>query len=84
MEAESINVFADLGLPHPERELHKARLTLEIYRIINNRGLTQEQIRHILGIEQFEVSVLMRNRAGRFSVDRLIEFLTALRQRVET
>ena len=35
------NVFADLGLPHPEQELLKARLTLQIYRLIKERGLTQ-------------------------------------------
>ena len=31
------NVFADLGLPHPERALLKARLTLQIYRDISGR-----------------------------------------------
>ena len=35
------NVFADLGLPNPEQELLKARLTLQIYKIIKARGLTQ-------------------------------------------
>ena len=33
-EKSSGNVFADLGLPHPEQELLKARLTLQIYRDI--------------------------------------------------
>ena len=31
------NVFADLGLPNPEQELMKSRLTLQIYRIIRDR-----------------------------------------------
>jgi hypothetical protein len=35
------NVFADLGFPHPERERLKARLRLQIYRLIKDRGLTQ-------------------------------------------
>ena len=34
------NIFADLGLPHPEQELLKARLTLQIHRIIKARHLT--------------------------------------------
>jgi hypothetical protein len=34
------NVFADLGLPNPEQELLKARLTLQIYKIVKGRGLT--------------------------------------------
>jgi len=77
-EASSGNVFADLGLPNPERELLKARLTLRIYRIIKERGLTQAQAGKILGIKQPHVSTLMRNRSGNFSVGRLIDFLTAL------
>src|SRR5947209_18030367 len=77
------NVFADLGLPNPERELLKARLTLQIYRIIKERGLTQAQAGEVLGIKQPHVSALMRNSAGNFSVGRLIEFITALGQDVE-
>jgi predicted XRE-type DNA-binding protein len=77
------NVFADLGLPHAEQELMKARLTLQIYRIIQARGLTQTEAGKILGIPQPQVSALVRNRAGNFSVGRLIDFLTALGQDVK-
>jgi predicted XRE-type DNA-binding protein len=83
VEASTGNVFADLGLPNPEQELLKARLTLQIYKIIKERGMTQAQAGEILGIKQPHVSTLMRNRAGSFSVGRLIEFLTALGQDVE-
>ena len=79
----SRNVFADLGLPNPEQELLKARLTLQIYKIVKIRGLTQAQAGAILGIKQPHVSALMRNRAGNFSVGRLMEFLIALGQDVE-
>ena|ERR1700680_3437639 len=77
------NVFADLGLPNADQELMKARLTLQIYRLIKNRDLTQTEAGKILGIPQPHVSALMRNRAGNFSVGRLIDFLTALGQDVE-
>jgi predicted XRE-type DNA-binding protein len=77
------NVFADLGLPYPEQELLKARLTLQIYRLIKGRGLKQADAGKILGIKQPHVSALMRNRSGAFSVERLMEFLTALGQDVE-
>jgi len=77
------NVFADLGLPNPEQELLKAQLTLQIYTILKNSGMTQVEIAKILGVQQPQVSLLMRNRAGNFSVGRLMEFLTALRQDVE-
>jgi predicted XRE-type DNA-binding protein len=82
-ESSSGNVFADLGLPHPERELLKATLTLQIYQLIRQRGLTQTEAGKILGIKQPHVSALMRNRAGSFSVERLMDFLTALGQDVE-
>jgi predicted XRE-type DNA-binding protein len=77
------NVFADLGLPNPEQQLLKSRLTLEIYKIIETRGLTQARLSDVLGIKQPHVSTLMRNRAGNFSVGRLIAFLTALGEDVQ-
>jgi predicted XRE-type DNA-binding protein len=79
----SANVFADLGLPNADQELMKARLTLQIYRIIKDRGITQTEAGKILGIPQPHVSALARNRSGNFSVGRLIDFLTALGQDVE-
>src|ERR1700733_10459475 len=77
------NVFADLGLPNAEQDLLKAQLALQIYRIIKERGLTQTQAAKALGIKQPHVSLLMRNRAGSFSVGRLLDFLAALGQDVE-
>ncbi len=79
----SENVFADLGLPNPEQELLKAQLTLQIYIILKGSGMTQVALAKILGVQQPQVSLLMRNRAGNFSVGRLMEFLTALRQDIE-
>ena len=83
VEKSSGNVFADLGFPHPEQELLKAKLTLQIYRLIKSRDLTQAEAGKILGIKQPHVSALMRNRSGTFSVERLMDFLTALGQDVE-
>lgn len=83
VERSSDNVFADLGLPHPEQELLKAQLTLQIYKLVKQRGITQAEAGKLLGIKQPHVSLLMRNRAGSFSVERLMDFLTALGQDVE-
>ena len=77
------NVFADLGFRHPEQELLKARLVLQIYRVIRERGLTQVEAGQILGVRQPHVSALMRGQSGLFSMERLIRFLTALGQDVE-
>jgi predicted XRE-type DNA-binding protein len=61
----------------------KARLTLEIYRLIKKRDLTQAEAGFLLGIKQPHVSSLMRGQSGAFSVERLMDFLTALGQDVE-
>jgi predicted XRE-type DNA-binding protein len=82
-EEGSGNVFSDLDLPHAEQELLKGRLTVQIYKLIKARGLTQAKAGEILGIKQPHVSALMCNRAGMFSVERLMEFLTDLGQDVE-
>jgi len=41
------------------------------------------QAGEILGIKQPQVSLLLRNRSGTFSVERLMDFLTALGHDVE-
>ena len=61
----------------------KARLMLQIYRLINDRRITQAEAGEILGIEQPHVSGLMRGQSGNLSVERLMDFLTALGQDVE-
>ncbi|HSR14048.1 MAG TPA: helix-turn-helix transcriptional regulator, partial [Thermodesulfobacteriota bacterium] len=77
------NIFADLEFANPEREELKGRLTLQIYRLIKARGLTQVQAGEILGIKQPHVSSLMRGRSGAFSMERLMDFLAALGQDVQ-
>ena len=63
--------------------LFRSELTLQIFRIIRGRGMTQSEAAKVLGIKKPHVSLLMRNRAGSFSVGRLMEFLTALGHDVE-
>ena len=77
------NVFADLGFPSADREQLKAKLMLEIYRTIKDRGLTQTQAGEILGIQQPHVSALMNGRSGNYSLGRLFEFLNALGHDIE-
>ncbi len=85
IERGSGNVFADLGFPDPQLERFKATLMLQIYRIITRRKLTQAQAGKVLGImsRQPSVSRLMRGSSGSHSVERLMEFLTALGHDVE-
>lgn len=82
-EVSSGNVFADLGLPHPEELQAKADLVFEISRTIEERGLTQAQAAAILGIDQPKVSSLVRGRLAGFSMERLYRYLNALGKDVE-
>jgi predicted XRE-type DNA-binding protein len=82
-EKSSGNVFTDLGLPNSEQELLKAKLTVQIYKLIKERELTQSKAAELLGTTQAQVSALMRCRPVSVSVGRLMEFLTILGQDVE-
>jgi predicted XRE-type DNA-binding protein len=61
----------------------KAKLTVQIYRLLKERELTQADAAKLLGTTQPQVSALMRCRPVSVSVGRLIEFLTILGQDVE-
>jgi predicted XRE-type DNA-binding protein len=82
-ERSSGNVFADLGFRDSKQELLKAKLTVQIYRLLKDRDVTQQQAAKILGTTQAQVSALMRCRPVSVSVGRLMEFLTVLGQDVE-
>jgi predicted XRE-type DNA-binding protein len=72
------NIFADLGRPNAE-ELHtKLRLGIALEGIVKKRGLTQAETAKILGVNQPKVSALLGFKLEGFSVQRLMNFLTAL------
>lgn len=72
------NVFADLGLPHPEVELARVELALAIKDTIVARGLTQEQVATLAGESQPNISNIVGGRLHRFSCERLLRVLVAL------
>ncbi len=82
-EESSGNVFADLGFRNSKQEMLKARLTVEIYRLLRKRGVTQNEAAKLLGTTQAQVSALMRCRPVSVSVGRLMEFLNVLGQDIE-
>ena len=77
------NVFADLGLPDPAERQTKTRLALAVNELLKSRHLKQREISALLGIPQPKVSALKNYHLDVFSVERLMEFLTALNQDVE-
>ena len=74
------NVFADLGLDHPEEEKLKAQLVREIRDIIKGRKLTRAAT--LLGLKQPDVSALLTGRVHKFSLERLLRCVRRLDQDV--
>jgi len=77
------NVFADLGLPDAGERQIKTRLAIAVNDLLKIRHLKQREISVLLGISQPKVSALKNYSLDVFSVERLMEFLTALNQDVE-
>ena len=83
VEVGSGNIFADLGLPDADTHLLKAKIVSEIYRIANERKLTQAQAGKRMGISQPEVSRMYKGNFREYSIDRLMAFLTSFDRDVE-
>jgi predicted XRE-type DNA-binding protein len=78
VQAGSGNVFADLGYADARERSLKVRLAMEVNRALSEKALSQEGVAELLGIRQPHVSDLVRYRLNRFSVERLMDFLTRL------
>jgi predicted XRE-type DNA-binding protein len=74
------NVFYDIGFPRPEADilLVKADLTSAIWRVIEQRGLSQKRAAAIVGLDQPKISLLKSGDTRGFSVDRLLKILSRL------
>lgn len=83
VEVGTGNVFADLGLLDAKELKLKVRLAVEVNRVLAEQQLSQEAAANLLGIRQPHVSELVRYRLDRFSVERLMDFLTRLGKDVE-
>jgi predicted XRE-type DNA-binding protein len=77
------NVYADLGIKNAEEHALKAELVRRIAAVMKEQGLSQTAAARRLGIEQPDVSKLLRGHFRQFSVERLMRFLVALGQDVE-
>jgi len=83
IEKGSGNIFADLGRPDAQAHFLKAQIVAEIYRLTNERKLTQTQTGRLMGISQPEVSRMFKGNFREYSIERLIGFLTVFDRDVE-
>ena len=77
------NVFADLRLPNAEEKQTKVRLAVALNQIIEDQHLSQGNAARRLKINQPKISALSNYRLEGFSVERLMNFLTALDRDVD-
>ncbi len=77
------NVFADLGFADAAERHAKLRLAYALNQLLDGRKLSQSAAAKILGLTQPKVSALRNYKLAGFSVERLMNLLTALDQDVE-
>jgi predicted XRE-type DNA-binding protein len=77
------NVFAELGFPDAAERQAKLRLAYALNQVMEERKLSQADAAKVLGVTQPKVSALHHYKLAGFSVERLMNLLTALDQDVE-
>jgi predicted XRE-type DNA-binding protein len=77
------NVFSDLGFPDAAQRQAKLRLAYALNQVLEERKLSQANAARVLGLTQPKVSALRHYKLAGFSVERLMNLLTALDQDVE-
>src|SRR5687768_7159898 len=77
------NVFADLGFPDAVEQQAKLHLAYALNQVLDGRKLSQADAAKVLGVTQPKVSALRHYKLAGYSVERLMNLLTALDQDVE-
>jgi predicted XRE-type DNA-binding protein len=76
-------VFADLGFRDADERQAKLRLTYALNQVLEERELPQGEAATMLGVTQPKVSALRHYKLAGFSVERLMNLLTAVGHDVE-
>ena len=77
------NVFADLGFPDASERHATLRMAYALNQALEERKLSQADGAKVLGVTQPKISALRHYKLAAFSVERLMNLLTALDQDVE-
>jgi predicted XRE-type DNA-binding protein len=81
----SANVFADCGFPPAEAEnlRVRAKMMTALTGYIQERKITQSRAARIMGVSQPRISDLVRGKIGLFTIDTLVNMVTAAGLKVE-
>ena len=78
-ENSSGNVFDDLGIDNAEELQARGMVGFHVVELLKRKDMKQ---RELLGIKQTEVSHLLNGHFSRFTVDKLLDFLKRMNQKV--
>ncbi len=84
MTKSSGNIFEDFGFNKEEAAnlLIRAELVIQISTLIKKQGLKQADAAKLLGVKQPDISAIMKRKIEKFTIDRLVNFLSRLNQEV--
>ena len=79
------NVFVDCGFPPAEAEnlRIRAKLMMALTGYIQERKITQARAAKIMGVSQPRISDLVRGKIGLFTIDTLVNMVTAAGLKVD-
>jgi predicted XRE-type DNA-binding protein len=77
------NIFADLGYPDAAERQAKLRLAYALNQLLDRRKMPQTEAAKVLGLTQPKISALRNYKLRGFSVERLMNLLTAVDQDIE-
>jgi len=77
MRRARANIFQDLGFDPEESENLRLRadLMIDLSKVIDSKGWTQEEAAEIMRVSQPRISDLVRGKIDRFSIDSLVSML---------
>jgi predicted XRE-type DNA-binding protein len=81
----SENVFVDCGFPPAEAEnlRIRAKMMIALTGYIQERKITQSRAARIMGVSQPRISTLLRGKIGLFTIDTLVNMVTAAGLKVD-
>jgi predicted XRE-type DNA-binding protein len=77
-EKGSGNVYQDLGYPNPEDMGRKSDLVHRLDKIIRDRGISQTLAAQIMGVDQSDLSKILRGQFRSVTFDKIFDMLSAL------
>jgi predicted XRE-type DNA-binding protein len=77
------NVFEDLLLENPQELTVKARMVMDLARLMRRKKLTQKEVAARCKTDQPTISKVLRGRLDMVTLDRLVRWFADLGQEVE-